>query len=296
MKNVYAIKAFVALICITFGVLITNPVVNAETTCSPNSTAAAHTGAGNAANGDDTYCFATPQVLQMRFFEFGLCDGNASPSNRANCTPIFTSETGKVVNLSAGDVADLIDEVTLTEGTYSHGYLIVSNAVELNLTVEFSADRTDDDGNVGSICYTDGRKISSSSNNVAYPGNTSNSIISCGAQPNAVNSAETLTINGCGVGYTSSYPNFQYSAKGVPVTTDLYLVKSDSTLSDGCVNDHAFFAVQPFQDLVNITGNTNGLDVAVSLTGAVSMGFTNNAITAPNDVMFNGLQFIITSN
>jgi len=36
--------------------------------------------------------------------------------------------------------------------------------------------------------------------------------------------------------------------------------------------------------------------VAIGLSGGVSMGFTDNAITGPNDAMFNGLQFVITAN
>ena len=298
MKKLSQLNLCSALICIAFASFFANSEAYADTTCGPNSNAAAHTGVGNAANGDNTYCFATPQVLQMKFYEFGLCDGTADPANRSNCTAVFKDTNGKDVNLSAGGVSDLVDAVTLTEGSYSHGYMIVSNTVELNLSIEFATDRIDDDGDTGKICYTDGRKISTSSNDIAYPGETGNSIVSCAAQANAVNSKETLSLNGCGMGYTASYPNYQYSAKGVTVTTDLYIVKSDGTLSNGCAADHAFFAVQPFQNPVNITGDTSGLDIAVSLSGAVSVGFTANGANnaAPNDVMFNGLQFIITSN
>ena len=298
MRKLSSFNGVYVLIFVTFVTSFANTVAHADTTCGPNSNATAHTGAGNAANNQNTYCFATPQVLQMKFYEFGLCDGTADPANRSNCTALFKDTNGKDVNLSTGRVSDLVDGVTITEGTYSHGYLIISNAIELNLTIEFSVDRTDDDGDTGKVCYTDGRKISTDANDIAYPGDTGNSIISCGAQSNAVNSKETIALNGCGVGYTSSYPNYQYSAKGVTVTTDLYVVKSDGTQSNGCANDHGFFAVQPFQTPVSITADTAGLDVGISLTGAVSLGFTaNNANTAaPNDVMFNGLQFIISSN
>ena len=298
MRKLSQLNLYSALICSAFAAFFVNSEAYADTSCGPNSNATAHTGVGNAANSQNTYCFATPQVLQMKFYEFGLCDGTADPANRSNCTAVFKNTNGKDVNLSAGGVSDLVDAVTLAEGSYSHGYLIVSNTVELNLSIEFASDRTDDDGDTGKVCYTDGRKISTDSNDIAYPGDTGNSIVSCAAQANAVNSKETLALNGCGIGYTSSYPNYQYSAKGVTVTTDLYLVKADGTLSNSCAADHAFFAVQPFQNPVNITGDTSGLDVAISLSGAVSVGFTANGANnaAPNDVMFNGLQFIITSD
>ena len=294
-----------ALLCIAFATFFANSEAHADTACGPNSNATAHTGAGNAANGENEYCFGTPDVLQMKFYEFGLCEGNADPANRSNCTALFQNTNGIDVNLSAGAFADLVDAVTLTEGSYSHGYIIVSNTVELNLTISFSDIRNTSDvpplppsRRSGKVCYTDGRKMSTESNDIAFPGETGGSIISCSAVSNAENSIETLTLNGCGVGYTSSFPNYIYDAKGVTVTTDLYLVKADGTLSNGCAADHAFFAVQSLPNPVNITGDTRGLDIAISLSGAVSVGFTadpaNNA--APNDVMFNGLQFIITSN
>lgn len=258
---------------------------DASTTCGPTSTALSHTGNGNAANGDDKYCFKTPDVLQLKFYEFGLCTGNASPTNRENCTPVFKSSTGKNVNVSQGGVSDLINQATLTEGTYTHGYLVVSNTVEINLTMEFSAARTDDNGGSGKYCFTDGRSI-----------NSSNSIMSCDTSPSPINSPETMALNGCGGGYTSSFPGYQYSAQGVIITTDLYMVNSAGGLSNSCVNDFAFFAVQPFTRPVKITGDTTGLDVAIGLSGGVAMGFMDNTITGPNDAMFNGLQFVITAN
>ena len=299
MRKLSQLNYWSAIICIAFATFFANSEAHADTTCGPNSNATAHTGAGNAANGEDEYCFGTPDVLQMKFYEFGLCEGNADPANRSNCTALFQNTNGIDVNLSAGAFADLVDAVTLTEGSYSHGYIIVSNTVELNLTISFSDVRNTSDGRGnGEVCYTDGRKMSTESNNIAFPGQTGGSIISCGAVSNAENSIETLTLNGCGVGYTSSIPNYRYDAKGVTVTTDLYLIQSDGTLSTGCVADYAFFAVQSLPNPVNITGDTNGLDVAISLSGAVSVGFTADAANnaAPNDVMFNGLQFIITSN
>ena len=268
---------------------------DATTTCGPTSTAISHTGNGNAANGDDAYCYKTPDVLQLKFYEFGLCTGNASPTNRENCTPVFKSSAGKNVNVSQGGVSDLINQATLTEGTYTHGYLVVSNTVEINLTMQFSTARKDDQFNLnrtdghsgeGEYCFTDGRSI-----------NSSNSIMSCDTSPSPSNSPETMSLNGCAGGYTSSYPGYQYSAQGVTITTDLYMVNNAGGLSNSCVNDFAFFAVQPFYNPVTITGETSGLDVAIGLSGGVSMGFmgVNNA-TAPTDAMFNGLQFVITEN
>ena len=257
---------------------------NASTNCGATSTASSHIGNGNAANGDDKYCFKTPDVLQLKFYEFGLCTGNASPTNRVNCTPVLKSSAGKNVNVSQGNVSDLINQATITEGTYTHGYLVISNTVEINLTMEFSAARTDNNGGSGKYCFTDGRSI-----------NSSNSIMSCASSPAPSNSPETMALNGCGGSYTSSYPGYQYSAKGVTITTDLYMVNNSGGLSNSCISDFAFFAVQPFANPVKITGDTSGLDVAIGLSGGVAMGFMDNSITGPNDAMFNGLQFVITA-
>jgi len=281
------LNKFVRLVAIaSFGGLISMQAagVYAATVCSSTSTAADHLN-NDAANGDPGYCFATPNVLELTFYEFGLCNSAASPTSKDNCKAVFKDVSGTRLNVSKDAVADLIKETSLEEGTYTHGYLIVGNGTKIKLSFEFSTARTDDTGGSGVYCYTDGRSI-----------NTSNSIMSCGTSPAPAASAETMGLgDDCGANYNNTALGYPFTKpSGAIVRTDLWMVDSAYALSRGCPTDHAFFAVQPLAAPVNVTASTRRLDIGISLSGAVSMGFPGNALgEGPNDAMFNGLQFVI---
>ena len=277
-------RQIIATTAVTLLLSLQTPVANATTACGPTSVGGDHTGA-NAANGRNFYCLQTPETLSLTFYELGMCTSNVTPSDRSGCTPIFKNTSGKEIDLSKGAIADLVDEVTLTEGTYTHGYLVVDHTVKLSVSMELSGARTDDSGGSGKHCFTDGRSI-----------NNSPSILTCDTSPDPEPSSETMTLTGCAP-HSSLIPNYTYQAKGVSVTTDLYMINSSGLRSTSCADDFAFFAVQPFSSPVSVSANTQGIDVAISLSGAVSVGFTDGGDrTSPRDAMFNGMQFTITAN
>ena len=278
MKNVFSTIACLLFFCLHI------PVANATTICGPTSVGGDHTGV-DAANGRDYHCLQTPETLSLTFYELGMCTSNVTPSDRSGCTPIFKNTSGKEIDLSQGAIADLVDEVTLTEGTYTHGYLVVDHTVKLSVSMEFSSSRSDDGSGNGKYCFTDGRSI-----------NSSPAIFTCDTSPDPELTSETMTLTGC-TSHSSLIPNYTYQAKGVSVTTDLYMINSSGLRSTSCADDFAFFAVQPFSSPVSVSANTQGIDVAISLSGAVSVGFTESGDrSSPRDAMFNGMQFTITAN
>ena len=93
----------------------------------------------------DGYCYHTPESMELKIYEFGICTGAVSPSTKPDkCSTLFKDSSGKTVNLAVGDSLPLSDGVTLDEGTYTHGYLLVGNVFKTKAIIEFTTDRTDD--------------------------------------------------------------------------------------------------------------------------------------------------------
>ena len=263
--------------------------IHASTACTGASWFNTHT-AGNAANGDDGYCFATPQAMNITLYEFGLCTSSASPDNRDQCVNLFSNPVGMELELSAGVSLPLVTTISIPEGVYSHAFIVLSNITSLKTVTEFSNARTDDRGSLGTYCYTDGRSI-----------NNSDSIISCGNDPKAAR-ASTEVIGLSEVGYANTLLDYTVTMQGQRVVTDLFAITSDGILSTKADDDFALFGSQILNQSISITPNTSNIDIAFSITDGVTIGFANGGppfnvparnTDAPVDAAFEGLKFII---
>ncbi|MDA9318473.1 hypothetical protein N9Q54_01405 [Octadecabacter sp.] len=295
-------KKFKFILAASFSLLGSEVLAGKD--CTNTSTRATHLGANTAALEDDSvtpndgYCFHTPETMEVIIYEFGLCTGAASPSSKSsNCSTLFSAVNGQIMNLSVGSSLPLSDGITLDEGTYTHGYLRVSNLFRIKSVIEFSTDRVDDTGGTGKFCYTNGDSV----NDDPAP----QSVLSCGADA----SAAVASSERSSVGYTddddvyiSKQIGYDLVMGGVTILTDLYMTTADGVEAINADQEAAFFASQKLVDEVNITPNTTELDIGFSITDGVVLGFGINFgsgieddQTGPNDAMFEGLKFSITA-
>lgn len=295
-------KKFIFILAASFSLLGSGVLAGKD--CTNTSTRATHLGPNTAALDEDRvspldgYCYHTPQTMEVKIYEFGLCTGAASPLSRSsNCSTLFSAADGKVVNLSVGSSLPLSDGITLDEGTYTHGYLLVSNLFKIKSVIEFSTDRVDDTGGTGKFCYTNGDSV----NDVPKP----QSVLSCGADASAAKvSSERSSVGYTTAGgdYTSKQMGYGLVMGGETILTDLYMTTADGVEAENAGQEAAFFAIQTLVDEVIITPNTTELDIAFSITDGVVLGFgidfgsgIAGAQTGPNDAMFEGLKFKITA-
>ena len=260
--------------------------------CTNTSSYANHSTADSAAeeNGSSItgYCYHTPESLELKIYEFGICTEAVSPKTKPDkCSTLFKDSSGKTVNLAVGDSLPLSDAVTLDEGTYTHGYLLVGNVFKTKAIIEFTTDRTDDRGGVGKICYTDGRSVD---NNVP--------VMSCGTDASAALPApETSSVgDNSGSPYVSKVLGYSLVMAGETVVTDLYMATTAGVEAANQGEEAAFFGSQKFSAPVTINPNTTSLDISFGITNGVTLGFPNGAGRGPNDAVFEGLKFKITAN
>jgi len=258
--------------------------------CTNTSSYANHSTADSAAeeNGISItgYCYHTPESLEVKIYEFGICTEAVSPETKPDkCSTLFKDSSGKTVNLAVGDSLPLSDAVTLDEGTYTHGYLLVGNVFKTKAIIEFTTDRTDDRGGVGKICYTDGRSVD---NNVP--------VMSCGTDASAALPApETSSVgDNSGSPYVSKVLGYSLVMAGETVVTDLYMATTAGVEAANQGEEAAFFGSQALSAPVTINPNTTSVDISFVITNGVTLGFPNGAGRGPYDAMFGGLKFKIT--
>jgi len=298
MKTLNVILSFAVAVTLAKATL-------AGTACTASSEHSDHTNTDSALFGDaDGYCTFTPQSMKVKIYEFGLCTGPSSPigassqTDKSACTTLFSSPTGTEIDLAVGLSANLTDGVTLAEGTYSNAYLVLSNVTSLKGSHTFSSPRTDLDGNSGTICYTDGRSVDDPN---------TESIITCGASDAAVHSVETIRFGDIENNvHNAELLDYQVSVAGTNVVTDLYMVDSSGVLSTAFSDDFAIYGDQTLTAPVSITPTTRGLDVGISITNAIALGFMDpsdgdceggrGTKGCPDDALFMGLKFLVSSN
>ena len=264
---------------------------NAGTACTSTSYGGLHLNE-NAANRDslgDGYCFQTPTNMDVTIYEVGICTAHASPNDRTACTLLFDDANGQLVNLSVGSSLDLLEEISITEGTYSHAYILMSNVTAIKTVIQFSTSRTALDNSLGEYCYTNG---DSWDDNV-------NSIMSCGDSASAAaSSVETI-------GFADENDNDIYSVvpytvtmAGEQVVSNLYMTDADGTTpSSSESTSKRILGSQELGNQVTVTPSTSNIDVSFAITDGVAIGFPNDqSLTGPHDAVFEALKFKITAN
>lgn len=274
--------------------------LSASTKCSANSNYNSHIGTNSAGFQVqwEGACTHTPENLNIKLYEFGLCTSAATPSDMSTCTNLFQSDVGKSVDLSLGSALQLAQDLSLSEGTYTHAYIKLSNVTSLTSVLEFDQPRRSPDGGLGRFCYTNGDSM-----------NVSNSIITCASVPSAaVPSYETIGLSYEDANGNSVYGNrlldYTRTVGGQSVVSDLYMLTEAGVLSQQESDDFALWGSQRLTIPAKISPTTKTLEIAISVTDGVVMAFDhpdgNNNFTGCTDsngcvydAAWEGLKFIV---
>ena len=284
MKSSYKF-IFVLLVTIIAGV-----ESYAGTACTATSVYTDHQNANSAnfaTTNDQGYCYQTPASMKVTLYEFGICTANATPTNRTACTTLFNNSSGKEMDLSVGSKAPLNDNVSLTEGTYTHAYIILGKVTNITTIMQFSLSRNDDTVGSGVFCYTDGRSW-----NVGNP----LSIMDCASNASlALPTTESIGFEASGGGYASRQLAYTVTMGSDTVVSDLYMLDSSGVESTSYNDDFALFGSQILTSPVTIRPETSSIDIAFSITDGVTVGFTSS-YTGPKDAKLDGIKFKISAN
>ena len=296
MKNIKIMKAIavlsVTLVCGFWG------SVSVAGTC---------TGTSGVSSG--TECLKEVTSFKLKVYEFGLCTDYPTVADRSKCTELFKNTTGFDLAISKNASLPLGGSVSLTEGTYTHAYIIVDKYTHLKSVHEFSADRKDMAGNTGKFCYSNGIVRTEDANL-----ELTNVVVTCGATDASAANKETIKFDD-DASPNPGYRNFSIVDLGGGATsvgyTKLFTLTAAGAAGTAWATDHSILAGQRITP-VTISTTTKGLNIAFTVTDNVSFNFIADGDKVPSntgadcaagsgkycisDVGWNGMQFLVTSN
>ena len=111
-------------------------------------------------------CTVTPTSLVFKIYELSLCTGAVTATTSASdkaalCQTLFSSSTGKDVDLAPGSVFSLDAGLSLVEDTYTHGLLKMNVTASMKTEFQFLSSRDADDAGStsGAFCFSNGTDI-----------------------------------------------------------------------------------------------------------------------------------------
>ena len=299
MKNIKIMKAIavlsVTLVCGFWGsVSVAQPV-----TC---------TGTSGVSSGEE--CLKEVTSFKLKVYEFGLCTDYPTVTDRSKCTELFKNTTGFDLAISKNASLPLGGTVTLTEGIYTHAYIIVDNNTHLKSVHEFSAVRKDmaSTPGEGKFCYSNG---TDRTENLKLE--LTNVVVTCGTTDASAANKETIKFDD-DASPNPGYRNFSIVDLGGGATsvgyTKLFTLTAAGDAGTAWATDHSILAGQRITP-VTISTTTKGLNIAFSVTDNVSFNFIAHGAKIPSgsgsacndagkfcisDVGWMGMQFLVTSN
>ena len=260
-------------------------------------------------------CKTTPTSLIFTIYELSLCTAAATPSNQMvgatnPCTKLHYDVNGEAIDLSAdGTSIQLVSDVSLAEGTYTHALLKMNTEFLMTTKLEFAASRTANNTTSGAFCYSNGSDID------IYPASNTSHITCGNSFPTTVEpSNSSLQLLGEEAVDFDMNQEIALSTTldGVTSVTDLYILDSDGTQSSGDLtyagsapnlipvvsggSDRTYImASQILTTPVEISPNTTNVELAILVKDASGLFFDpSNGNIVENG--FNGLIIQISAN
>ena len=213
----------------------------------------------------------------------GLCTSEPTIANfRTACSSLFSSSTGESKKITTTSSANLMNDVTITEGNYTHAAILIKNNIGFSVKKKFSPARSGKTG-TGEWCWTLDGETTTVGLSFAQ---RSTWIAECGAdEPTTIG---THTANQNAVFSKASGNRFDNYETGTTASTtwSVYLLKADETINTGTPGNYGSFGtasyylgIQKFNTAVSITPKTSNLDVGFRLEDTFSVETTKNGGT-----------------
>jgi hypothetical protein len=313
MKNLNIIKIFALFSAVIFLQAFSSNTASAQVACTASSIA---NDTHKVTEGSDVewYCKKTPDQLIFTIYEIGVCITASSPDDRTACTALFTNTDGYAANLSSGTSIPMSAGVTLTEGTYNTGYIIVDTTQKIKISHEFTNSTSARDNNTsidtsGKFCFTNGNDLGDKDS------------ITCASTSAAAASSTHAKILGDGPNFNND--SIAYAVGGAAAqTTKIWVLDTQTTTTassgdinlDGGGDFQSFkagsirkyiYADQTLTTPIRITANSTGLDIAFNVQGSTSLlfriptgaaGASGDCDGCLEDATFEGMKFAFTAN
>ena len=257
-------------------------------------------------NGKDYNCNYTPDGMRLKLYKIMLCEQLPNVANyNTTCKPLVDFASGKDVEITADGTSPILDgDVSLSEGTYTHAVIVISNRITSKFTQNFTQPIQGKDG-IGTTCWSNGNPAAISYEAYANgPGDYTKFSATCGTAQEADPRWSYYTYKGlwnprnpgpghsdpsnpANIFYINSTPWLSYTGNG----KDVHLLSDFNTLAsvtsgdggrnlddeNGIVTDAQYLmGVTRFTTPANINPNTENIDLGFKLKNTFFQKITTN--------------------
>ena len=227
----------------------------------------------------DTYCAAEPDYYGLTFYEMGLCtSAPTAPTTTSNlvttnCSTVMTSTAGSLVEIQDGVTGSLGGTQTRpANGTYTHGYIRLSNDFLMKASKEFWSD----DITISNLSgdYTAGSSVGKycATREVTFVNDGSSSekstICASTAPTAALLTARLTDFNGASAGWSGASGDMAVTGG----TLNAYLLDSDLNLASALSDvGSSLVGIQEFTSPVIVTEDSASMDAQIIVTKAMTV-------------------------
>lgn len=241
-RILFALLAFVSFPNISMA-------VDACSTSGGKTVIPTSTGAGNR-------CSVEPDFFQIKIYDMKLCaSAPTAPTTSAAavltvCQTVLSNSSGGDVSVTEGVSSALTGTISRpTNGTYTHGYLRISNDFVIKDSRQYSATLTDG-ANSGDYCATTSSGVSCDTSTVTA-------------------ASRTFALEDFSPGSDVYSSGDMSTSEG---TVNAYLVDSDEKLEADTDSDVTYLVgVQEFTTPIVITENTTTMDASFKVTTGMAV-------------------------
>jgi len=235
--------------------------------------------------GSNDFCRLSATEFKINLKYAGICTSAPTEVNyRSVCNAIFDNTSGQDVEVTTNSSLPLDDAISLTEGTYTHAWILVGNTVHYKASAEFTPDRIGKSG-TGAYCWTLDGNTSPGPGAVSDSSPKADWLAECGASvPSTIGTSYSTVV----ALFDFDQGIYKNSTSGTNAsgTYEVTLLDVSGVASDVSANGTytrvatQMGGIQTFTNPVSISPNTLNIDIGFRLenTFGVLMGDVSNNV------------------
>jgi len=223
-------------------------------------------------------CNAEPDYYGVTIYEMGLCSAaptaptSSSAMVGSSCTIIYQNSSGQLVSVQNGVTGSLANNQLTTapaNGTYTHGYIRMSNDILVSVNQEFSASLSGDDTSTSGVyCATKAVTYKNDGTSGTQTSVCDSSAPTAGTLTSRMVDFSGASASGCFAVDASTCGGALTVTGG---TLSAYLLDSSQYLATATGSVTALIGIQAFSTPVTITESSTGMDVAFKVSEGMTV-------------------------
>jgi len=225
-----------------------------------------------------TSCTSEPDYYAVTIYEMGLCSAaptaptSSSAMVGSTCTVIYQNAGGQLVSVQNGVTGSLSNnELTTTpaNGSYSHGYIRMSNDILVKVNQEFGSSLSGDDTSTSGVyCATKAVTYKNDGTSGTQTSVCNSTAPTAGTLTSKMVDFSGASAAGC-FAVDASTCGGALSVKGG--TLSAYLLDSSQYLATATGSVTALLGIQQFTTAVTIAETSTGMDVAFKVSEGMTV-------------------------